>query len=255
MDDADLVDVAIAIVQRAGAIVIELRQRGLLVAEKADKSILTSADQESERLIVAHLRQATPDIPIISEEENSGKSSKAPFRFWLVDPLDGTREFAAGLHEFTIHIALIVDGQSRLGVVAAPGTGELYTARLGVGAWKATNGDMRPIHVRQRPRAGSIALVSRHDAEDPALAPMLRPEQADRVVKMGSGLKFCRIAEGSADVYPRPGHTMEWDTAAPQVVLEAAGGSVQTADGHSLRYGKPGWINPSFVCRGAPLQP
>jgi 3'(2'), 5'-bisphosphate nucleotidase len=251
MDDVDLVGLATSIAQRAGAIVVELRQRGLFVTEKADKSILTNADQASERFIAAQLRKATPGIPIISEEENSGKSGEAPFRFWLVDPLDGTREFTAGLDEFTINIALVVDGQSKLGVVAAPGTGELYAGHLGVGAWKVADEDMHPIHVRQRPPAGSIALVSRHDAEDPALAPMLRPEQADRVVKMGSGLKFCRIAEGSADVYPRPGHTMEWDTAAPQVILEAAGGSVQTADGHSLRYGKPGWINPSFVCRGA----
>lgn len=254
MDDADLVGVAISIAQRAGVIVVQLRQHGLFVIEKSDKSILTDADQASEQFIAAQLRKVTPDIPIISEEEMSGKSSEAPFRFWLVDPLDGTREFAAGLDEFTINIALVVDGQSRLGVVAAPGTSELYAGRLEVGAWKAANEEVRRIHVRQRPAAGSIALIRRHDAEDPALAPWLRSEQADRVIKMGSGLKFCRIAEGSADVYPRPGRTMEWDTAAPQVVLEAAGGSVQTGDGQSLRYGKPGWVNPSFVCRGALLR-
>ena len=235
-------------------IVLQLRQRGLSVTEKADKSILTNADQASERFITAQLRIATPGIPIISEEDNSRKLSEAYGRFWLVDPLDGTREFAVGLDEFTMHIALVVDGQSRFGVVAAPGIRELYVGRLGAGAWKVANEEARPIHVRQRPAAGSIALISRYDAEDLALAPLLRSEKVDRVMKMGSGLKFCRIAEGNADVYPRPGHTMEWDTAAPQVVLEAAGGSVQTDDGQSLRYGKPGWVNPAFVCRGAALR-
>lgn len=250
MADADLLALAVSLAQRAGEIIISLRQ-GLSVSYKADCSPVTPADMASQRFIIFGLRGATPDIPIVSEEMERGERRAAHHCFWLVDPLDGTREFASGLNEFTVNIALVRYRRAILGAVAAPATGELFSALCGSGSWKHRNGSRVPIHARSAPESGMVAMISRHDSGDPALTPLLGSQPIRDVIKMGSGLKMCRLAEGAADFYPRPGRTMEWDTAAPQAILEGAGGSVRTLKGDRLSYGKPDWVNPSFICRGA----
>lgn len=137
-----------------------------------------------------------------------------------------------------------------LGAVAAPAIGQLFTGILGRGAWKRTEGNDRPIHVRDVPEGGTVALISRHDADDPRLKPMLAGHPIAKAIEMGSAIKLFRIAEGAADFYPRPGRTMEWDTGAAQAVLEAAGGAVLTLDSQPLNYGNANWENPSFLCTG-----
>ena len=167
-----------------------------------------------------------------------------------MDPLDGTREFAAGRAEYAVNIGLIRGAAPVLGAVAAPATGEIYYGIVGAGAWKRVAGKTWPIAVRRAP-ARLTVMASRHYADDPALTEFLARYDVDAVINIGSALKFCRLAEGLADLYPRLGTTMEWDTAAPQAVLQAAGGRVLTMDGKPLAYGKPGFLNPHFICSGA----
>jgi 3'(2'), 5'-bisphosphate nucleotidase len=168
-----------------------------------------------------------------------------------VDPLDGTREFAAGHDTFTVNIGLVEGDRAILGVVGVPATGELFAGRLGAGAWKEDAAEGRhAIAARAMPEDGAVVLASRHYSDDPRLDDFLAGYRVERVVKIGSAVKFCRVAEGVADLYPRFGRTMEWDTAAPQAVLEAAGGHLSGWDGLPLRYRKPGWTNPGFLCTG-----
>jgi 3'(2'), 5'-bisphosphate nucleotidase len=250
-DPAALLPLAARLAREAAAVIMDLRARGAAVETKADDTPVTEADRAAERLIVAGLRAATPGIPVIAEEEvASGRETGPGPAFWLVDPLDGTREFAAGRPEFAVNIALVRGGRPVLGAVALPATGELFSAVVGAGAWKEDASGRRPIAARAVPAAGAVVFASRHYADDPRIAAFAEAHGAARVVNAGSALKFCRVAEGVADLYPRFGSTMEWDTAAPQAIVEAAGGSVTTADGAPLGYGKPGWRNPDFLCRG-----
>jgi|ThiBio_1000_plan_1041568.scaffolds.fasta_scaffold01968_7 3'(2'), 5'-bisphosphate nucleotidase len=250
-DDVLLLSLAARLAEEAGAAIIAVRARGYSVAEKPDRSPVTDADMVSQRLIIAGLTAATPDIPVIAEESPVIGNTAIPRVFWLVDPLDGTREFANGLDEFVVNIGLIRGQKVALGAVAAPALHEIFIGIVGQGVWKRSAGKDAPIHVRDVASGGPVALVSRHDADDRRLPSMLETHMVADTVKMGSGLKFCRIAEGQADLYIRPGRTMEWDTAAPQAILEAAGGAVLTMGGEPLLYGKPNWENPSFVCTGA----
>jgi 3'(2'), 5'-bisphosphate nucleotidase len=214
---------------------------------------VTEADHVAEALIVRGLREATPQIPVIAEEEVAAGRAEAPgVRFWLVDPLDGTREFAQGRDEFAVCIGLVEAGRPVLGVVALPASGELFLGLAGAGAWKQDASGRRPIAARRPPPEGLTVFASRHYADDPRLARYLAGLPVARLQNAGSALKFCRVAEGAADLYPRFGRTMEWDTAGPQAVVEAAGGSVRTSDGAPLAYGKPGFANPDFICRGLP---
>jgi 3'(2'), 5'-bisphosphate nucleotidase len=202
-------------------------------------------------VITAGLRQAVADIPVIAEEEVAAGKVTAPGReFWLVDPLDGTREFAAGRPEFAVNIGLVRDGKVVLGAVASPATDEIYAGIVGVGAWKITGGQWTPIAARKSPAEGLTIMASRHYKDDPAMAAFLKNYKIASVTNIGSALKFCLLAEGRADFYPRLGRTMEWDTAAPQAVLEAAGGCVLTMDGAPMGYGKAGFENPYFLCWG-----
>jgi 3'(2'), 5'-bisphosphate nucleotidase len=251
MDDAALLLLAADLAMRAGAVILAVRARGFVVDAKADASPVTEADRAAELLILHGLRAATPAIPVIAEEESAAAMPPTPEgAFWLVDPLDGTREFAVGRDEFTVNIGLVRDGRAVLGVVGVPALGELFGGRLGVGAWKRTGAGERGITARMPPAEGLAVLASRHYANDKRLGAFLQGRQVASVTNIGSALKFCRLAEGVGDLYPRFGRTMEWDTAAPQAVLEAAGGSVRLTDGGALRYGKPGWENPPFICTG-----
>ena len=168
-----------------------------------------------------------------------------------MDPLDGTREFMARCPEFTVNIGLVVDHQVRLGVVTVPAAGTLFGGRVGEPAWCEDAAGRRHMIGARRPcEAGHVAVASRHHSDAGALASFLSAYRVDRVEQVGSALKVCRVAEGTPDLYPRLGRTTEWDTAGPQAVLEAAGGTLTTLDGAASRYGKPGFANPPFVCRG-----
>lgn len=251
MTDRDALDLAIALVQRAAALIMGIRERGFAVDSKRDQTPVTEADHAAEALITSALRAATPEIAVIAEEDMASRDTTPPTCFWLVDPLDGTREFAARRDDFTVNVGLVRDGRPVLGAVALPAHDEVFSGIVGVGAWKQLgHGKPVPITVRNPPEEGLTVIASRHFADDPALANLLRSVPVARLTNVGSAVKFVRVAEGAADFYPRMGRTMEWDTAAPQAVLEAAGGSVRLMDGGALRYGKPDWVNPPFLCRG-----
>ncbi len=251
MTDAELLSLAADLARRAGSVILAIRARGFAVQEKTDTSPVTAADHAAEALILEGLRAATPHIPIIAEEEvAAGKPGAVSPEFWLVDPLDGTRDFAAGRDEFTVNVGLVRDGRAVLGVVGAPALGELFGGIVGHGAWKRTSVGERPIHAAAAPEEGVRVVASRFHANDARLESFLAGRKVASVSNFGSGLKFCRVAEGAADIYPRFGRTMEWDTAGPQAVLEAAGGTVCSLDGQALRYGKTDWANPPFICTG-----
>ncbi|MDA8051345.1 MAG: 3'(2'),5'-bisphosphate nucleotidase CysQ [Rhodospirillales bacterium] len=251
-DDQALLCLAAKLARRAAEVIMQIREQGFAVARKSDASPVTAADHAAEALIVAGLRAATPEIPVVAEEEvTGGRLTAAGPVFWLVDPLDGTREFAAGRDEFAVNVGLVRDGRPVLGAVALPASGQVYGGIVGTGAWQQDQeGRKEPINARPPPAAGLDVMASRHYAGDPKLAAWLKGRAVASVTNIGSAMKFCRLAEGKADLYPRLGRTMEWDTAAPQAVLEAAGGHVTTFEGAPLRYGKPGWENPPFIGSG-----
>ena len=236
----------------AGRAIMTFYREGTAVETKQDCSPITEADRAADRIIVAGLRAAAPNIPIVSEESTGVRTPAAPAGgcFWLVDPLDGTREFIARTGEFTVNIALIEAGRPVLGVLHAPAQGETYFAD-GQGGARRYVGDQAPQAIRARPVPDSgpavIASRSHRDAETDAYIAALRPS---RTASAGSALKFGLLARGEADLYPRFGRTMEWDTAAGQAVLEAAGGHVRDLKGRALRYGKAGLVNPPFVACG-----
>lgn len=245
----ELAEAAAAAVREAGARIVEIARRGARVREKADSSPITDADEAANRLLVARLSALAPEIPVVAEESAAPDVASAA-RFWLVDPLDGTREFVAGRDEYTVNIALVHRGAPVLGVVGVPARGLCFGGIAGAGAWRSADGGARrAIAARIPPADGGTAVASRSHL-DPKTEAWLAGAGAARVVHAGSSLKFCLLAEGAADVYPRFGRTMEWDTAAGHAVLAAAGGSVRTLDGAPLAYGKPGFENPPFIARG-----
>ncbi len=252
MDDLALLSLAADLARQAGSVIMAIRARGFETLTKADASPVTEADHAAEALIVAGLRRAAPHIPVVAEEEMAaGHLPPSCSELWLVDPLDGTREFAAGRPDFAVNIGLVRDGRPVLGVVGVPAHGELFGGIVGGGAWKRDSDGKRAIAARRPPDSGLAVIASRALAADPQVARYLAGRNVASVSNIGSAVKFCRIAEGRFDLYPRFGRTMEWDSAAPQALLEAAGGSVRTLDGAPLGYGKPGWENPPFVCFGA----
>ena len=254
MDDTALLSLAADLARRAGAAILTIRARGFETTRKTDHSPVTEADHAAEALIVAGLRAATPGIPVVAEEEmEAGLIPDDHHTYWLVDPLDGTREFAVGRDEFTVNIGLVRDGRPALGAVGVPAYGELFGGIVASArAWKRTTAGEHAIRARPPPEDGLHVLASRAYAADPRLDSFLAGRRVAAVTHMGSALKIVRLAEGAGDLYPRFGRTMEWDTAAPQAVLEAAGGSIRRMDGSPLAYGKERWENPSFVCTGAP---
>ncbi|MBI3899519.1 MAG: 3'(2'),5'-bisphosphate nucleotidase CysQ [Gammaproteobacteria bacterium] len=223
------------------------------VTAKGDGSPVTAADDAAQAVIVERLTQLTPQIPILSEEAASvDYADRAGWtRFWLVDPLDGTKEFISRNGEFTVNIALIEHGEPVLGVVHVPVNGVTYLACRGFGAFKR-QGAGAPIAIRaqhydgRRPR-----VVASRSHADASLQDYLTRVGEHDLVSMGSSLKFCLVAEGMADVYPRLGPTMEWDTGAAQCIVEVAGGRVVDPDGAPLRYNKPSLRNPWLIASGA----
>lgn len=250
METIDLQAVA-AIARRAGDEIMAVYATDFDVRGKADASPVTEADERAEALIVPALQALAPDIPIVAEEAvAAGRVPEVGCRFWLVDPLDGTKEFIGRNGEFTVNIALVDEGAPRLGIVLAPALGRLFAGVVGQGAWVEEGGQRRAIAVRQPPAEGLTVVASRSHGDAAALEAFLAGRRVAHLVSAGSSLKLCLVAAGEADCYPRLGRTMEWDIAAGHAVLAAAGGSVHDLEGRPLRYGKPGFENPHFVARG-----
>ena len=248
-----LLDIALRAAIAGGEEVMRIYADPFEVTHKDDKTPVTEADLASERIIVAMLTEAFPDIPVVSEETvpEAGFASPAP-RFWLVDPLDGTREFVAKNGEFAVLIGLVEDGRPVLGVVHGPAVGLTYVAHgPGTAMRRQDGGPFEPIRARAPASDGVVVVHSRTHENSRRLAEYFEGRPVLERNKCGSALKFGVLAAGEADFYPRFGTTMEWDTAAGQAVLEAAGGHVLSLDGAPLRYGKPGLKNDGFLAWGA----
>ncbi|MCL7939255.1 3'(2'),5'-bisphosphate nucleotidase CysQ [Halomonas sp. ATCH28] len=258
MSFAQLLNDVERIAHEAGEAIMAVYARDFSVEEKEDKSPLTEADKAAHEIIVAELNALPGGIPVLSEEHTEAfTGADAEGRYWLVDPLDGTKEFIKRNGEFTVNIALIEHGKPVLGVVVAPALGVSYLAAEGVGAFKAEwgegkGGERRPIQVAGTPADGATwRVVGSRSHPSPDLAEWLAQLGEHDMVPMGSSLKLCLIAEGEADVYPRLGPTCLWDTGAAQAVVEQAGGRVETLAGQPLRYTTPQeHLNPYFVVWG-----
>jgi 3'(2'), 5'-bisphosphate nucleotidase len=248
-----LLDIALRAALAGGEEVMRVYADPFEVTQKDDKTPVTEADLASERAIVAILTQAVPDIPIVSEETvpAAGFSSPAS-RFWCVDPLDGTKEFIVRNGEFAVLIALIENGRPVLGVVHGPALGLTYVAHgPGTAMRRRGGGPFAPIRARVPSPEGIVVVHSRSHENSRRLAEYFQGRPVLERKQCGSALKFGVLAAGEADFYPRFGTTMEWDTAAGQAVLEAAGGQVFGLDGERLGYGKPGLKNDGFLAWGA----
>lgn len=250
----ELFDPVVRIAIDAGNCILPIYRGTIEVSHKADDSPLTLADLAAHRHIVAALQQLTPELPILSEEaaDIAYATRKAWTRYWLVDPLDGTKEFIKRNDQFTVNIALIDHGVAVLGVVHAPALGLTYAGAQGLGAFQWKNGIRLPLQTR-KVAARPIFMVSKSH-KDAALAAFLARAPAHEAISYGSSLKFCQVAAGEADLYPRTGPTSEWDTAAGQCVVEQAGGVVlRTPELTPLRYNqKDSLLNPTFLVIGDP---
>ena len=258
--DRGFLDVLCRIALDAGRAIMEVYRTDFAVATKDDDSPLTQADLRADRVIRTGLERAFPGVFILSEESSSSAQGTHE-RFFLVDPLDGTKEFLKRNDEFTVNIALIDRGVPVAGVVHAPALDQLYFAAAGAGAWKARPaGAPEPLRTRAPTPGATLRVIGSRSHGGEALSRWLQKLPVEHTfVAAGSSLKFCRLAEGAADVYPRLGPTSQWDTAAAQAVLEAAGGAVLDGSGRDLRYGleRP-VLNPDFIAladRAMPVPP
>jgi 3'(2'), 5'-bisphosphate nucleotidase len=247
-----LLEVARLAARQAAEAILEVYATSFDVRHKADRSPVTLADEEAERLIIAALMKVAPDIPVIAEEQAAAKGLpvSVPPRFWLVDPLDGTKGFVAREDEFTVNIGLVEGNRPVLGVVGVPVKRLIYAA-AGPSTATRQRGDAKPEPISARlPPAKPVVVTSRTNGPSRRIDAYLAQFPGAERRALGSAVKFCLLAEGTADHYPRYGETHEWDTAAGQAILEAAGGSVTTLDGAPFLYGKPGYFNPGFIARG-----
>lgn len=246
-------EAVIALAQDAAARILNIYGTAFDVARKADASPLTEADLASHRCIVEGLERLTPDVPVLSEESAEdvpGQVRRTWPVLWLVDPLDGTREFVKRNGEFTVNVALVEDGVATFGVIQQPVTGTLWHGRPGQGAFVRERGVERPIHTR-RPAPDPLRVAASRSHRDTRTEALLQRIGRTEAIAQGSSLKFCSIAEGGMDVYPRFGPTSEWDTAAGQAILEAAGGSVFDPRGRPLRYNqRDTLLNGDFIALG-----
>ena len=253
MNACEYLDQVRALARVAGEKILEIYNTEFSVEEKDDKSPLTAADMASHTAIVAGLESMTPDIPVLSEE-----SAKIPFEersawqtYWLIDPLDGTKEFIKRNGEFTVNIALIDKGVAVLGVVYVPVSGVTYAACEGKGAIKDVPGEGESTISVRKLSAGPMAVVGSRSHQGDSLKAFLAKLGEHEIVSMGSSLKICLVAEGVADVYPRLGLTSEWDTAAAHCVVTEAGGSLTDLEMQPLRYNtKDSLLNPFFFVFG-----
>jgi 3'(2'), 5'-bisphosphate nucleotidase len=243
--------------RRAGLTTLEWYDGDMGITQKSDESPLTKADLASHHLIHDELTRSWPDIPVLSEEsaEIPWETRRAWQQYWLVDPLDGTKEFINRNGEFTVNIALIQNHQPVMGIVHVPVTDTSYFGALDTGAW-CQHGSANAAAIRvRRPAADPAVIVGSRSHANPELTSQLSKLGAHELISMGSSLKFCRVAEGLADFYPRVGPTSEWDTAAAQAVVEAAGGQVVKIDGSPLAYNrKEIYLNPHFFVIGDPAK-
>ncbi|MGM0517590.1 MAG: 3'(2'),5'-bisphosphate nucleotidase CysQ [Pseudomonadota bacterium] len=249
--DQALTDEVVAIAEEAGKAIMTIYARDFSVEEKADKSPLTEADQAAHDLISERLASLLGGVPVLSEEDVEGFSGPDEAgRYWLVDPLDGTKEFIKKNGEFTVNIALIEQGRPVLGVVHAPDLGRTYIGWPGEGAWRVDADGKREITVTEE-HDGPWRVVGSRSHASPRMAEWLEQLGEHEMVPMGSSLKLCLVAEGAADVYPRLGPTSLWDTGAAQAVVEAAGGKVLDPQGKPLGYMHTDQVlNPHFLVHG-----
>lgn len=252
LPDETLTPRLLAAVRQAGAAIMRfyLPDNGsLAVRQKKDCSPVTAADLAAHHVLVEQLAAITPELPVVSEEDEASVQTRLQHaRYWLIDPLDGTREFISHSGEFTVNLALI-DGQTAVwGCVHAPALDLLYWGGQGMGAFRCAQGSVSALHTAPPSEPGGpYRVVASKSHLDDQTQQFIDRLGSTRLVQAGSSLKFCRIAEGEADIYPRMGPTCEWDTAAAQAVLEAAGGVVCDLRGQPLRYSKADILNPGFV--------
>ncbi len=255
MNEIDLNQVC-AIALDAGAAIMTIYEEAFHIELKDDNTPLTSADRASHDVIIKGLKKVSPDIPILSEEGRDIPYDERRLwqRFWLVDPLDGTKEFIKRNGEFTVNIALVEKGVVIAGVIYVPAHDVIYFGQVGIGSWRAENGqEPVPISVRTPDKSSGLTVVMSRSHPSRELTDFLVDIDVAEALPVGSSLKFCVVAEGRADLYPRLGPTMEWDTAAGQAVVEAAGGTVETLDGNPLSYNKENLLNPHFVVKAREL--
>lgn len=246
-DHAQLINEIAEAAREAGDAILEIVRRGFDVEAKRDSSPVTEADRAAELIILAALARAAPAVPVVAEEEvAAGRIPAHDDTYFLVDPLDGTKEFVRGGDDYTVNIGLIEGGMPKLGVVFAPATGTLHAGLVGAGGW-VDRGQGR-VPIRTRARGQEVTAVASKSHLNQATIDYLEAAVGTcGYVSIGSSLKFCMVAEGKADIYPRASPTSEWDTAAGHAVLLAAGGLVDGPDGEPLRYGKRAFLNRAFV--------
>ena len=239
----DIADAA----REAGEAILNIVRRGFEVEAKQDTSPVTEADRAAERVILAALARAAPGVPVIAEEEvAAGRIPAHEDTYFLVDPLDGTKEFIRGGDDYTVNIGLIEQGSPKFGIVFAPATGRLHGGCVGEGAWLDESQGREPIRTRERGKQ-ITAVASKSHLNQATIDYLEAAVGTCGYVSIGSSLKFCIVAEGKADIYPRAAPTSEWDTAAGHAVLLAAGGLVDGPEGAPLTYGKPAFLNRAFV--------
>jgi 3'(2'), 5'-bisphosphate nucleotidase len=244
---ASLVDELAEAAREAGEAILTVVRRGFEVEAKRDRSPVTEADRAAELVILAALARAAPGVPVIAEEEvAAGRIPAHEDTYFLVDPLDGTKEFIRGGDDYTVNIGLIERGAPTLGIVLAPASGRLHGGCVGEGAWRDEGHGRSPISTRTR-GAEITAVASKSHLNQATIDYLEAAVGACGYLSVGSSLKFCILAEGRADIYPRAAPTSEWDTAAGHAVLLAAGGLVDGPDGSALQYGKHAFLNRAFV--------
>jgi 3'(2'), 5'-bisphosphate nucleotidase len=248
-DKEGLMQQMLPIARVAGGAIMAVYSRGISEVQlKEDDSPVTEADLVAHRVLASQLKPLLSECPVVSEEDaGSLVHRQSHGRFWLVDPLDGTKEFIARNGEFTVNIALIEDGRCVLGIVYAPAIDVLYWGGAGLGAFRCIGGQTAAIKVAASNLGKASRVVASKSHLNEATRSLIDRLGEVSLVQAGSSLKFCRVAEGEADIYPRLAPTCEWDTAAAQAVLEGAGGVVVDLQRAPLRYGKPDVLNPSFI--------
>lgn len=251
MDYLELARKLIPVVRAAGDIELKYYREGAEVIDKADGSPVTLADQEAEALIIEALKKIAPQIPMVGEESVAGGTIPdiSSGTFFLVDPLDGTKEFITGGGDFTVNIGLMVDFKPVMGIIFAPVSGELYYGAAGESFMSVGDGPEEKISVRKPPAEGITVVASKRHGDPERLNEFLKDKKVAALFNRSSSLKFCALAAGQADYYPRLGPTSEWDTAAGEAILRAAGGEVTMIDGSPFVYGKADkkFLNPEFV--------